>query len=508
MAWDFLNYHFYDGYAVFHDRSHDIAPAGLHTFFNPTSEILFYLGATWLPMPLFGFLFGFFSGMNFPLVFFLSRKVLQGPYASLLALACTIFAISSANFSIELASVNHDNLVSLFFIAGLIPLVYAPTSRRPVLLVAIAGFLIGLGAGLKLTLVPFMAATGAFLPLLFQGRLALRPMLWTAAAFALAALAGVLATSGWWMLHLWNAFGNPLFPMFNTIFHSPYAAAASYADHRFLPRGILEQIAYPLFFTFDFHKAGINMPIHDYRYLVAYIGVVLAAVVLALRRFRTAPVGFMEANVAWFLIAMTAAAYVLWEMAFGVSRYLFPLDLLLPLLALAWMQMLGWTSGRAVAAWGVVFAVLTVTASHPWRGEHAWNEKLMAVRTPPVPDDAMVVMAGTAPMSYLIPGFPSRVPFVRISLEDGFGLAASGGITAIDSPALLARQAREAVAAHQGSLFVLYSHIRKKEALEQAVVSTTLKRLQLAKVDGSCKPVVPTLRYVDQSYELCALRRL
>ena len=55
---------------------------------------------------------------------------------------------------------------------------------------------------------------------------------------------------------------------------------------------------------------------------------------------------------------------------------------------------------------------------------------------------------------------------------------------------------------------MLYSHIRKKEALEQGVVAATLKRLQLAKVDGSCKPVVPTLRYVDQSYELCALRRL
>ncbi len=511
MAWDFLNYHYYDGYAVFHDRTQDIAPAGLHTYFNPTAEIPFYLGATLLPMKLFGFLFGFFSGLNVPLTYFLARKVLRGPLAPVLALLCALLAAGSANFAIELASVNHDNLVSLFFLLGLIALLQAPEAGRSWLPVAIAGALIGAGVGLKLTLAPFLAATGVCLPVLLRRQTAWRQVIWLEIAFAAAALAGVLATSGWWMVHLWNAYGNPLFPMFNAIFHSPYAPPRSFADHRFLPHGLLEQIAYPVFFSFDFRKAGINMPLHDWRYLAAYVGFVAGAIVLMVRRLRPAPVRdsampLMDDNVAIFFVSMSALAYGLWQVTFGVTRYLFPLDMFLPLVALAWLQLLGWASWRAIGAWATAFALLAVSASHPWHGEQRWNEALLKARVPPVADNGLVVMAGSAPMAFLIPDFP-HVPFVRVSLQDGFGPAASGGITAIDSDFLLARQARTAIATHSGPLYVLFGHIRKKEAHESLIVSQTLVRLHLRRIDSTCVPVEPTLHYVDQTYELCALQR-
>ncbi len=511
LAWDFLNYHYYDGYALFHDRSHDIAPAGLHTYFNPTAEIPFYLGVTYLPMPVVGFLFGFFSGLNFPLVFFLSRKVLQGPNASLLAFWCALFAISSANFAIEIDSVNHDNLVSLFFLAGLIPLFYVPDSRRPLVLLALAGGLIGVGVGLKLTLAPFLVATCAALPLLNRDHIRWPAMPFSIGVFAAAALIGLLIPSAWWMLHLWHAFGNPLFPMFNNIFRSHYAAAASYSDHRFLPHGILEWIAYPLFFTFDYRKAGINMEMQDYRYLAAYIGFVLAAVVMAVRHFRriAAAAGkLMKPESAWFLIALAVTAYILWEVMFGVSRYLLPFDLLLPLVVLALMQTLGWTSRRMLLVWILGFAALTFATQLSKRNETRWTQQLTAVRVPPIPDGSTVVMAGSAPLSYLIPGFPPHVSFVRIGLEDGFSEDEAGGITAIGSSALLATQARQAIAAHKGNLYVLFSNIHAKEPFEHAVVTTTLNRLHLQIANGSCRRVFPVLHYVGQTYALCALRRL
>lgn len=508
MAWDFLNYHYYDGYAVFHDRTGDIAPAGLHTFFNPTAEIPFYLGATWLPMKLFGFLFGFFSGLNVPLTFFLARKVLRGPFAPVLALLCALLAAGSANFAIELASVNHDNLVSLFFLAGLIALLQAPEAGRPWFPVAVAGAVIGLGVGLKLTLAPFLAAAAACLPLLLRGKATWRQIVWFEIAFTGAALAGVLVTSGWWMAHLWNAYGNPLFPMFNTIFHSPYAPPQSFADHRFLPHGLLEQIAYPFFFSFDFRKAGINMPLHDWRYLAAYLGFLAGTIALVLRRRRAAPasaVPLMDENVAVFLVAMSAIAYGLWQITFGVTRYLFPLDMLLPLVALAWLQLLDWTSWRVIGVWAAAFVLLAGTASHPWHGEQRWSETLLKARVPPIADNSLVVMAGTAPMSFLIPNFPPHVAFVRVSLQDGFGPAASGGITAIDSNFLLAQQARARIATHSGPIYVLFGHIQKKEAQEHSVVSQTLMKLHLRRIGSTCAPVEPTLHYVDQTYELCGV---
>ncbi len=94
------------------------------------------------------------------------------------------------------------------------------------------------------------------------------------------------------MLYLWNAFGNPLFPMFNAIFRSPWAETMSYADHRFLLAG---------------------------------------AAFLVRGRAAAGGETVMPTGTAWFLIAMTVTSDVLWQMIFGVSRYLLALDLLLPL---------------------------------------------------------------------------------------------------------------------------------------------------------------------------------
>jgi len=513
IAWDFQNYHYYDAFALFHDRLRDIAPAGLHTYFNPTAEIPFYLGAAVLPPVLFGLCFGLFSGLNVTLAYFVSRAALRGLNAPVLAAFCAGFAATSTNFAIELASVNHDNLVSLFLLAGLLPLFRLEQSRRVMANVAAAGFVIGMGVGLKYTLAPFLIGAGAFLWVLLRGRLASRPIAIATAVFAAAALAGVMLTAGWWMLHLWHSYGNPFFPMLNGLFHSPYAAPESYADHRFLPQGALEQLAFPFFFARDAARAGVKLPVHDYRYAVAYVGLGVAGAIYAAQRLRRAPPHAhgetpMPLGAAWFLIGFSLVSYVIWQMAFGVSRYLLPLDLVLPLVGLAVLEVLNFTALRWLALWGVGFLLLAASADHPWRGERPWNRDLMAVRVPAIPPDSMVVLAGTAPMSYLIPAFPMQTRFVRISLADGFGPAASGGITAVDSNALLATRARDAVRSHQGGLFVLYGLTAGTRATEGAVVDETLRRLKLRLIPSSCQPVVPNLRYERQSFRLCGLARL
>jgi len=514
IAWDFLNYHYYDAFALFHDRSRDIAPAGLHTFFNPAAEIPFYLAANFLPWCLTGALFGLFSGLNITLAYLASRTALGGPRGPMLAALCAVFAAGSTNFAIELSSVNHDNLVSLFLLAGLMPLLRLPHSRHVLVHVAVAGFVIGMGVGLKYTLAPFLVGAGAFLPLLLRGRFGFARIATATAVFAGFALAGALVTAGWWMLHLWQTYGNPFFPMFNGIFHSPYAAPESYADHRFLPRGLMERLAFPFFFARDAARAGVKLPVHDYRYVAAFVGFIAAGVVYAVQRLKRlpaeVPATLMPRNVAWFLIGLTVLAYVIWEMAFSVSRYLLPLDLLLPLVGLAVLQVLGFTSLRFVAAWGAGFLLLTVTASHPWHGEFRWDSHLLAVDLPAIahPDESMVLLAGTAPLSYLIPAFPQQIPFVRISLEDGFGAAASGGITAIDSSAILARRARDAVRSHRGDLYVLFGVTEGTRKTEGAIVGETLRRLSLRMLPSSCRAVVPSLRYEHQSFWLCGLARV
>src|SRR5262245_40708524 len=50
--WDFLNYHYFAGYAVLHGRfTTDLAPSHLQSFLNPLPNILAYLALSSLPFP-------------------------------------------------------------------------------------------------------------------------------------------------------------------------------------------------------------------------------------------------------------------------------------------------------------------------------------------------------------------------------------------------------------------------------------------------------------------------
>src|SRR5260370_31103106 len=56
-------------------------------------------------------------------------------------------------------------------------------------------------------------------------------------------------------------------------------------------------------------------------------------------------------------------------------------------------------------------------------GHVSWDRELYGVRVPPIPrpDQALVLMAGTAPTAFMIPFFPARIPFIPL---EGF----SGGM--------------------------------------------------------------------------------
>ena len=51
------------------------------------------------------------------------------------------------------------------------------------------------------------------------------------------------ATGGAWSWMLWQQFGSPVFPYFNTIFRSPEAPLEPITDVRFMPHGLLDALA-------------------------------------------------------------------------------------------------------------------------------------------------------------------------------------------------------------------------------------------------------------------------
>jgi hypothetical protein len=116
------------------------------------------------------------------------------------------------------------------------------------------------------------------------------------------------------------------------------------------------------------------------------------------------------------------------------------------------------------------------------------------VRVPPIPrpDQALVLMAGTAPTAFMIPFFPARIPFIRL---EGF----SAGMW--DTSSGLYRIGEERVRAHQNDIYVLYGFD------QEASARTVAGHFSLVFDRGGCQTVENRLQPVDAPVLLCLLRR-
>ena len=77
LNWDLLNYHFYNGYALYTGRfERDLAPAQVQTFFNPLMDVPLYLAIVYLPPVVVGALYGFVQGLSGVAVWLIGRETL------------------------------------------------------------------------------------------------------------------------------------------------------------------------------------------------------------------------------------------------------------------------------------------------------------------------------------------------------------------------------------------------------------------------------------------------
>ena len=103
-----------------------------------------------------------------------------------------------------------------------------------------------------------------------------------------AGVIGVALFAGYWFMRMDQVTGNPLFPYFNQIFHSPLALAASYRDTRFLPHDWLHAVLDPILFAIDWRVAD-DLPYTDIRVGLAYVLLIATGLMWLLRRRSTDP---------------------------------------------------------------------------------------------------------------------------------------------------------------------------------------------------------------------------
>src|SRR5467141_203903 len=262
INWDWRNYHEYSAFALINGRfNEDVAPAGIQTFLNPLAYLPAYLLRHYVGAPFWGMMLGAIHGLNLALIFWFSRCVLNGAGRGLMLAASVVIAAFGPMTLSEVGTSFADILTALPVIAGAGLILSAKPEHRA--RYVIAGILIGGAVGLKLTNMVFFVGAGA--SLLF----AARPLL-ALTCFAAGGAIGGLWTGGAWAWMLWEQFGNPLFPFYNTIFRSPEAPVAAIADLRFLPRSLWDAAAYPFCWLVGIHPSS-EWPFRDPRFAILLV---------------------------------------------------------------------------------------------------------------------------------------------------------------------------------------------------------------------------------------------
>lgn len=478
-GWDLLNYHWYNPFALLNDRfDFDIAVGHHATYYNPIADIPFYLIATHAPAWVAGAYLGAMFGVAVALIGAIAYQLLdiENPYARLAtAAALAVAGTLGGGAQPAIGNTSNDVVAAIgVFAAVLIVLKSidalsspqtAPrsgteggsgncTDRRLVLKLFFAGLLAGASVGLKLTIMTY--AFGLAVAVFFCSHTMRRRFIHT--AFLGAGLAsGFLLCGGYWMWRMWHYGRNPLFPYFNQFFQSPLLLEGSYRDTGFIPGTWLTAWFFPFFFSFDSYYVA-EWSFRDAHVLAAYVLVpVTAALLLFKRANRAAPVSSRKAV---FLFVFSAASYLVWLRLFSIYRYLIPLEMLTPLLiataVLLWPIRL---RTRVVAIVGVLAITQYFVKLPVFR--LSWDREYVSVQVPKLedPQRTMVLFAGVAPMSFVIPYFPREIPFLRV---DGWLIDGN------DAKSGLAREMRARVDAHHGPVYMMFYWDEDDRALKSA----------------------------------------
>jgi hypothetical protein len=499
-SWDFQNYHWYDPYALLAGRlGFDIAVAHHATYYNPFLDVpLYWLGSrfpAWVP----GLWLGAQAGITAALLGGIAYRVLNFAdrrarlmSAVLLALA----GLTGGGALTEIGVSENDIGSGLGALAALFLLIVkldevVRAGRRDLLVIGLAGVLAGASPGLKLTTIPY--AIGLTLAMLAMPGTPVRRIT-RAFVFGIGVLLGMVIFGGYWFWTMWKFSGNPIFPYFNDQFASPLVGPGSFRDANFLPTTWGKRLLFPFLFTRDSLLVG-EWKYRDAHVLLTYVLAPLAG----LSALFAKPPGrrLVEPLAARLLLVGWAGTYLAWLFLFAIYRYLIPLEMLSPIVAVAAISLFPLKASLRLALMVVLLGVTALVAERGGDPRLSWKGRYVEVEVPPLADPAhsLILMSETAPLAYMIPSFPPEIPFLRIQ---GWLIGSK------DNQSGFGQAMHERVAEHQGPLYLLYWLREKDQALK------SIADYGLALDESGCKPVTSNVSVIlDQGYpvQLCPLTR-
>jgi hypothetical protein len=455
--YDRLNYHIASARSLLQGHIFDdVAISGIQTYFNPAINLLSYalareLGFFWSRYALVAIhaLAWAFLGAAVWQAILLEHKP---KFSQGLVVAAAMAVLSlCAPVSISVLGTTLSDLTMAAFISAVL-LIRLPKGFvvRP-WRGALTGLILGVGVGLKPTILPLCLAYG----IVFYAMLAMLTRPAKAAAefvtFGVAAAAATLLTAGPWALEVMKETGNPVFPYANDIFQSPFVPPVEMADLRFRPASLGELLRVPAHLAIGGYNITVEIWVRDIRFAMFLYALVPAFAFFAILRRSQAAAFFRSAPRTTFLYAFFIAAYLAWEATTGIHRYALTLDILigfllaLPLLFLPYR----WACIGAVAMVALHMGTLRPGLGHRLRA--TFDQSIAPGAAKIFAQNALIFISlnslNDTPKGYLVDYFGTDSRFVlsshfelRLFLETG-----AGGPFAEKVRALLARPWQDGV---------------------------------------------------------------
>lgn len=341
LSWDLLNYHLYSPHAALHySLSSDFMGSGWVRYLNPYAHMPFYwmVMAGWHPVIISSVL-AIVHSLNIFLIWQLCRHSVFSEKDSdrdWVALS-TFFAAASIVFLGLLGSTFSDPVLSVLVLLSLVYALGAGPTPRATRLV-IAGLLVGVATGLKLTNVVFSFALAITVMALASGwKNAIR----SACCITLGWCIGFLLANGYWMLELYREFKNPFFPLLNQYFQSPDFPLDPIRHERFTPTHWYDPLLFPIKALQHASWVYYENPSPDWRYaLASALALALAARAIWHRHASPKAVSSHPAASRGGLgiCIFCVASFCAWQATSGNARYALPLFLLIGPLCV-WLAM-------------------------------------------------------------------------------------------------------------------------------------------------------------------------
>ncbi|WP_375210217.1 hypothetical protein [Hyphomonas jannaschiana] len=420
VGFDVLHYHIQDGWSALNGRlERDLAPSGMHSYFNPISHMITQALIETFPAAIVSFLLGALQAAILIPLYLLCRRVLVsvGHENRISALLLALAGFFNYAMLTVTASIRVDHWSAGLFILALLVLVPKDGAPAGWKRAGVAAFLVGLSAGLKLTSVIHVAGIAAAILVAVPG---LRGRLQAAAAAGVAGLSGILLTGGWWMWKLWTVIGNPVFPMANGAFRSPFGPLENFRDERTPAQSIWDVLFYPVnAASRPYNEFGTTW-MQDLPIAFFYIAILILGWV-GYRTYRGNEQGTeVPPRALLTVFAGAFATLTVWFPLFMVGRYAMSVWMVSPLVFAATLLLI-WPAlrepRRALGWFGGMLAVCVISAN------------VVQLRRVPVPDmwgpyiqvavpssvdfqNAEVIFTGPYPSSFLAAYLPESATFM------------------------------------------------------------------------------------------------